>query len=352
MNEEKKETPDTTEALAKASVYTEETGIGFQSQASFALLQRAAQMLSSSTIVPDTFKNNPPNCALALNMAQRMDADPLMVVQNLYVVHGRPSWSAKFLIATFNQSPKYNPIKYEWKGTRGKDDWGCKAYAVIKASGDTLYGPTIDIALAKAEGWYDKSGSKWKTIPELMLMYRAAAWFINTHAPEIAMGLRTFEEEEDVIIDVTPEPSAIERETATKTEALKEKIGAKKAKAAEPVTEPAPPPAPAEEEQPPAPQSPLPEPDYEQKLQNLHNGVTAMLFEEPAAETEDRLINDDEIKNLRALLKTKANGDKVKEDKIAKATRQKFVELGASSAKMLSKIAYDKIIAWANDLKV
>ena len=36
---------------------------------------------------------------IAQNMARRMGADLLMVMQNLYVVHGRPGWSAQFLIA-------------------------------------------------------------------------------------------------------------------------------------------------------------------------------------------------------------------------------------------------------------
>jgi hypothetical protein len=118
-------------------------------------------------------------------------------MQNLYVVHGRPGWSAKFLVATFNQCGRFSAVRYEWAGERGKDDWGCRAWATEKATGEKIEGPLITIALAKSEGWYGKSGSKWQTIPELMLMYRAAAWMINTHAPEISMGLNTAEEMHD-----------------------------------------------------------------------------------------------------------------------------------------------------------
>lgn len=172
--------------------------MGFSDLQGFELMQRASKALASSTLVPQQFQNNMPNCLIALEMAQRIGASPLMVMQNLYIVHGRPGWSSKFLIASFNQCGRFSAVRYIWGGERGKDTWSCKAWATEKATGERIEGPTIDIALAKKEGWYEKSGSKWKTIPELMLMYRAAGWMINTHAPEISMGLNTSEELGDV----------------------------------------------------------------------------------------------------------------------------------------------------------
>lgn len=172
--------------------------MGFSTLQSFELMQRAAKLLSASSLVPDAYKGNLPNCVIALNMAQRLGADPLMVMQNLYVVHGRPGWSAQFLIACFNQCGRYTTMKFKWVGQRGKDTWGCVAYAKELSSGETIEGPEITVALAKEEGWYQKNGSKWKTLPQLMLMYRAAAWLVRTHAPEISMGLQTQEEIHDV----------------------------------------------------------------------------------------------------------------------------------------------------------
>jgi hypothetical protein len=171
---------------------------GFGSLQEFELIQRAGKALSQSTLVPKDYQGNLPNCVIALEMAQRIGASPLMVMQNLYVVYGRPSWSAKFLIACFNQCGRFSAVRYEWHGTEGKDDWGCRAWALERASNEKIYGPLITIALAKKEGWYAKSGSKWQTIPGLMLMYRAAAWLVNTHAPELSMGINTAEEVADV----------------------------------------------------------------------------------------------------------------------------------------------------------
>ena len=164
----------------------------------FELMQRVAKAFAASTLVPKEYQGNLANCMIAINMAERIGADPMMVMQNLYIVHGRPGWSAQFLIATFNHCGRFSALRFEWLGERGKDTWGCRAWATEKDTGEKIVGPDITIDLSKKEGWYEKSGSKWKTIPQLMLMYRAAAWLIRSHAPEIAMGLQTAEELGDV----------------------------------------------------------------------------------------------------------------------------------------------------------
>lgn len=173
---------------------------GFSSLAGFETLQRMAHLFNESTLVPKQFqgKQNFANCVVALNMAQRLNADPLMVMQNLYVVYGNPSWSAKFLIAMFNQGGRFSSIHYEESGKPGTDSWGCCAWATEIATGERVEGPIITIGLAKKEGWYDKPGSKWQTMPQQMLRYRAAAWFIRTTAPELSIGLPTRDEAIDI----------------------------------------------------------------------------------------------------------------------------------------------------------
>jgi hypothetical protein len=171
--------------------------VGFASLQSFELLQRVSKMFATSTVVPDQFNGNIGNCAIALEMAARMGASPLMVMQNLDVIYGRPAWRAKFLIGCFNQAGRYEAISYEWGGKVNTDSWSCRAISKFLATGKQIRGPEISIALAKAEEWYGRKGSKWKTIPELMLMYRSAAWMINTTAPEISLGLQTEDEIRD-----------------------------------------------------------------------------------------------------------------------------------------------------------
>lgn len=173
---------------------------GFQSAEGFELLQRQAKMFTHSTLVPQQFQGeqNMGNAIIALEMSTRMNASPLMVMQNLYIVYGNPGWSSKFLIATFNQCGRFEAIKYRPTGEKGTDSQGIIAYTREKGSDEIIAGPEVTIALAKQEGWYGKKGSKWKTMPDQMLRYRAAAWLIRTTAPEISMGLQTADE----IIDV------------------------------------------------------------------------------------------------------------------------------------------------------
>ena len=185
--------------------------VGFGTLKGFEAMQRMARLFSQSSIVPDVYRckgekdyTSMGNCVIALDMALRMGANPLMVMQNLYVVHGRPAWSAQFLIATLNQCGRFSALRYEFQGKEGTDEWGCRAVTTELATGDRLTGPLITIALAKKEGWYGKNGSKWQTMPELMLRYRAAAWFVHAYAPEIAMGLQTVEEVRDQVITVEP----------------------------------------------------------------------------------------------------------------------------------------------------
>lgn len=173
------------------------THMSLFSKDGFELTQRMAMAYAKSTLVPKEYQNNPGNCIIALNMAQRIGADPLMAMQNLYIVHGHPAWSSQFLIATFNSCGKYSSIRYEWNEKKG-DDWGCSAVAIELATGELLRGTEVTIKLAKDEGWYTKSGSKWKTMPEQMLRYRAASWLVRAYAPEIAMGLHTVDELDDV----------------------------------------------------------------------------------------------------------------------------------------------------------
>src|SRR5690606_34784986 len=82
----------------------------------------------------------------------------------------------------------------------------CKAWAIEAGTGERLESAEISMETAVKEGWYQKNGSKWQTMPEQMLRYRAASFFGRIYAPEVLMGIRTQEEELESIIDVTPEP--------------------------------------------------------------------------------------------------------------------------------------------------
>ena len=97
----------------------------FANQDSFNTGYKMAQILSASTIVPKTFQGNIGNTMIAIDIAQRLHTNPLMIMQNVYIVYGMPSFAAKFLIGCINASGLFaTPLRYEFVGEKGKDDWG------------------------------------------------------------------------------------------------------------------------------------------------------------------------------------------------------------------------------------
>lgn len=158
--------------------------------------QRVAKMLAQSSLIPKEFQGNIQNVMIALEMANRIGASPLMVMQHLYIVHGRPSWSSTFVISAINSCGRFEPLRFDVTGSG--EDLRCVAWTTQKGKDERIEGPAVTMKMAQAEGWLSKNGSKWKTMPELMIRYRAATFFGRLYAPEITMGMQTQEEVVDV----------------------------------------------------------------------------------------------------------------------------------------------------------
>ena len=184
----------------------------FSSGEAFELAQRMSKALATSTIVPKEYQNNLSNCLIALEMAGRLGASPLMVMQNLYIVNGRPAWSSQYIVAMINSSRKYKTeLQYHIEGTGDK----MSCYAFVEDWNDhQVKGPVITMAMAKAEGWLDKNGSKWKTMPEVMIRYRAASFFGRINCPDMIMGIYSTDE----VIDLGPDEYSVVTHTIADTE--------------------------------------------------------------------------------------------------------------------------------------
>lgn len=212
--------------------------VNFFDPLQFETMQRVCKMFASSELVPDMYKasdKNPiekaiSNCMIAIEIAQRIGASPLMVMQNMVPIYGKPSWSSKFLVATVNTCGRFNPLQYRFteKGMLGMVDYTdyvwdnatrskkpvvkqfdgkkimdieCVAYTTAKGSDQVLESSPVSLRLAIQEGWYTKNGSKWQTMAKQMLMYRAASFWTSAYAPELSMGMRTVEEQQDIYTD-------------------------------------------------------------------------------------------------------------------------------------------------------
>lgn len=168
----------------------------FGTSDNFKMAWQMAQALSQSTVVPKDFQGNPANCLIAIEQSNRLHMSPFMVMQNLYVIQGRPSWSSKFLIAMINGSGKFDQeLQFEEVRDKNGKPFSCLAWTM--KDGRRVDGMTVDMDMAQAEGWLGKNGSKWKTMPQLMLRYRAASFFSSLNCPELTLGIYTQEEIED-----------------------------------------------------------------------------------------------------------------------------------------------------------
>jgi hypothetical protein len=230
----------------------------------FETMQRICRMFANSELVPDMYKisdKNPEakamaNCMIAIEMSQRIGASPLMIMQNMAIIYGRPSWSSKFLVATVNTCGRFNPLQYRFaeKGILGKVDYTeytktwtngtngkgyyktdaktvtfdgtkimdieCIAFTNAKGSEKILESSPVSIRLAIQEGWYTKAGSKWQTMTKQMLMYRAASFWTNAYAPELSMGMKTEDEIRDIVdIDYEDVTNKVNEEIANKANA-------------------------------------------------------------------------------------------------------------------------------------
>jgi len=180
------------------AITTQSSGSVFSGIQAFEDAQRIAKALASSTLIPPAFQGQQgfANCLVALEIANRMRISPFLAMQHLHVIHGRPSWSSSFIIAMVNGCGRFSPLRFEMSGEG--DSLACYARATDLASEQELKGPTITMAMAKKEGWSTKAGSKWATMSELMISYRAAAFWGRLYASDLLLGLQTQEEVIDI----------------------------------------------------------------------------------------------------------------------------------------------------------
>ena len=191
-----------------------ETGMAnvWQNKDHFNQLLRAAQMLSQTSIIPQNYQGKPQDCFVAIEMANRMGVSPMVVMQNMYVVKGKPSWAGQACTMLINSCGKFKDVKHIYTGEKGKPNRGCYVTATRISDGSTVNGVEVTMQMAQAEGW--TSNSKWRNLPELMLAYRASAFFARVYCPEAMMGVQTTEE----VYDADVKPVSVANEL---TEALK-----------------------------------------------------------------------------------------------------------------------------------
>lgn len=170
--------------------------------------QRFVKALQAADILPEQYKNNTANCLVALDYAWRLNVSPLTVMDNLYIIKGKRSWSAQFIAGLVNSCGRFSQLRYKVESGPEIEvkyvDWDngqkvtksikvpqlkCYAYSVDLGTGDPLEGPMVSTEMAVKMGWWTKKDSNWPHTYEAMLMYRAASYFGRMYAADLLMGM-------------------------------------------------------------------------------------------------------------------------------------------------------------------
>ena len=217
--------------MTDSSALTTASKSVYSSIQSFESAQRIAASLADSALVPNAYRGQQglPNCIVAIEIANRMGMSPFQVMQNLNVIHGRPSWSSQFIIGLIQGCGRFEGFTYD-----EKDD-SCQCFAVLKTTGEQVSGPKITLDMAKKEGW--TKNTKWSTMPQTMLRYRAASAFGRFHIPDLILGIQSVEENEVIDAEIAVVPDQPE----SKLDQINEILA--------PKTEPAPVPVPVDIEE-------------------------------------------------------------------------------------------------------
>ena len=106
-------------AVAAETANTLTVGNVWRDKKQFDQMLRAAQMLSQTSIIPASYQQRPQDCFVALEMASRLNLSPMVIMQNMYVVKGKPSWAGQACITLINSCGKFRDVKPVYTGTRG-----------------------------------------------------------------------------------------------------------------------------------------------------------------------------------------------------------------------------------------
>ena len=151
---------------------------------------RLAETMAGSQLIPPHLRGKVDDVFVALAIADQMGENPVVVMQNIYVVSGRAGWAASYMIAKANRSGVFKG-RIDWRVSGKGDGLTVTAFAVLADSGQAVE-MTTSMEMARDEGW--TKNSKYKSMPEVMLRYRSATLLIRMYAADVMLGMHTDDE--------------------------------------------------------------------------------------------------------------------------------------------------------------
>lgn len=172
---------------------------------------KIAKELSRSDLVPPHFRDKPQNVVIVMSLAHNLGINVPMALQQISVIGGKPCMSSALMISLLNNAKCLNgPLMFKYDGKPASPERSCTAYGIDASTGQKIEGQPFSLAMAQADGY--TRNAKYKSLPDLMLQWRAASFFVRAYYPQVVLGLHSSEELDDVqVAAAAPTGSARER---------------------------------------------------------------------------------------------------------------------------------------------
>jgi len=180
--------------MSKELAPTEQQTTGVATAQSFEHMQRVAKMLSTSDIIPESYRGKIANCMIACMTANDMGKSPIFVMNNADIIYNKLAWKSTYIASAIKASGEFSGLRYKYN----EDNTACTAYAKDLTTGEIVEGTTVTMEMAKAEGWTTRKGNKWGVMSQQMLAYRAATFFGRLYTPGLLNGMQTSDEVVDI----------------------------------------------------------------------------------------------------------------------------------------------------------
>ena len=138
-----------------------------------------AKALAAAGLLPDAFRQQPANVLLGMELAGALNLAPIVVINELAVIGGKPSFSAKFMRSLVRRA-----------GHRLRESYtdGVARCVIVRADDPEWEHVALwDEAKARQHDYWGKG--HWRKNPELMLKNRALSECVREACPEVLGGI-------------------------------------------------------------------------------------------------------------------------------------------------------------------
>ena len=205
---------------ATRALGVDRTGVRFES---FSELWQWSQGVAKSALIPSSFRGQPHDIMVAVQMGMEIGLRPMTALQNMAVIKGRPSLYGEIVLGLVRGAGVFDEAAYA--ETVARDDKGAPLGVVVTMArtGGRPYTSAFSVEDAKQAGLW-MSGDGWKRYPTDMLLWKARHRCIRALFSDVTHGLGIREADEG---DARAEPAgAVQVEQVSALDDLVARFGA------------------------------------------------------------------------------------------------------------------------------